>query len=241
MTVLTLRLAAPLQAWGTSSRFTRRNTDRVPSKSGVVGLLAAALGRQRTDDLDDLRALRLGVRVEQPGRLERDFQTARPRDGSKPLPLSYRFYLADAVFLAVLDGDPELLASARDALRRPHFPLYLGRRSCPPTGPLVLGMGDGDLDRALTDTGWQASAAVAGRRHERSVTLTTVTDCPAEEPGAVLVRDEPLSFDPRHRRYGWRSVSWGAVTVDNPHFTPSHDDRAEQDHHEPLTPLSGEG
>ena len=87
MTVLLLRLAAPLQSWGTGSRFVRRNTDRMPSRSGVIGLLAAAHGRRRTDPIEDLLDLRIGVRIEQPGRLERDFQTARSRDGATAMPL----------------------------------------------------------------------------------------------------------------------------------------------------------
>ena len=44
MAVLMLRLAAPMQSWGTDSKFEVRKTNREPTKSGVVGLLAAALG-----------------------------------------------------------------------------------------------------------------------------------------------------------------------------------------------------
>ena len=85
MSVLLLRLAGPLQSWGTSSRFVRRNTDRVPSKSGIIGLLAAAQGRRRIDPIEDPLHLRIGVRVDQPGHLERDFQTARTRDGASAM------------------------------------------------------------------------------------------------------------------------------------------------------------
>ena len=76
MTVLLLRLAGPMQAWGDNSRFTRRDTRMIPTKSGVLGLLAAADGRRRTDPIEDLAGLRFGVRVDQPGQLQRDFQTA---------------------------------------------------------------------------------------------------------------------------------------------------------------------
>src|SRR5882757_7550087 len=124
-----LRLAAPLQSWGTSSRFVRRNTDRAPSRSGIIGLLAAAEGRRRTDSIEDLLDLRVGVRVEQAGQLERDFHTAHTRDGAGSMPLSYRFYLADAAFVAAIEGPPSVLDGLREALRRPAFPLYLGRRS----------------------------------------------------------------------------------------------------------------
>lgn len=44
MSTLLLRLAGPLQAWGTESKFETRRTEREPTRSGVVGLLMAALG-----------------------------------------------------------------------------------------------------------------------------------------------------------------------------------------------------
>ncbi len=44
---LALRLYGPLQSWGTSSRFNRRNTDSMPSRSAVAGLLCAAQGLER--------------------------------------------------------------------------------------------------------------------------------------------------------------------------------------------------
>lgn len=131
MTVLLLRLAGPLQSWGTSSRFVHRGTDRAPSKSGVIGLLGAAQGLRRTDPLGELLQLQVGVRVEQAGTMERDFQTARPVDGSKPMPLSYRFYLADAVFLVAVEGEDGLLGG----LEQPHVPAVPRPAGVPARGP----------------------------------------------------------------------------------------------------------
>ena len=74
MTVLLLKLAGPLQSWGSESRFTERGTRHEPTKSGAIGLLAAALGRRRTDSVDDLASLEFGVRIDQPGTFEEDFQ-----------------------------------------------------------------------------------------------------------------------------------------------------------------------
>ena len=51
MTVLLLRLAGPLQSWGVKSRFTVRATELAPTKSGIIGMLAAAVGRRRTDPI----------------------------------------------------------------------------------------------------------------------------------------------------------------------------------------------
>lgn len=210
MTALVLRLAAPLQSWGTSSRFVRRNTDRVPSKSGVLGLLAAAQGRRRTDPLEDLLQTRLGIRIEHPGRLERDFQTAQG------MPLSYRQYLTDAAFLAVVEGDDNLLLGLSEALDTPVFPLFLGRRSCPPAGPVSRGLRSGRVDDVLQTEPWMAPLWVQRQHRASAVELPTVTDCPPGEPGSDLVRDEPLSFDPRRREYGWRSVRHGHVSVRHP-------------------------
>lgn len=67
MTVLLLRLAGPLQAWGVKSRFTIRATELAPTKSGIIGMLAAAVGRRRTDPIEDFLSLRFGVRKDQPG------------------------------------------------------------------------------------------------------------------------------------------------------------------------------
>ena len=72
MSTLLLRLAGPLQAWGYDSKFETRRTGREPSKSGVIGLLAAALGRKRDESIEDLRELRFGFRVDREGQLLHD-------------------------------------------------------------------------------------------------------------------------------------------------------------------------
>ena len=83
MSTLLLRLAAPLQAWGINSKFDIRKTEREPSKSGVIGLLAAALGRRRDESLDDLIALKFGVRCDKEGKLLRDYQTTFEEENVK--------------------------------------------------------------------------------------------------------------------------------------------------------------
>jgi len=237
VTVLLLRLAGPMQSWGTSSRFVRRGTDRTPSKSGVIGLLAAAQGLRRTDPLDELLRLRVGVRVEQPGRMERDFQTARTRDGSESMPLSYRFYLADAVFLVGVEGDSGLLGGLDEALRHPTYPLFLGRRSCPPVGPVSRGLRDGTVPEVLDREPWSASAWAQKAERRAELDLDTVVDCPPDTPGSDVVRDEPISFDPERREYGWRSVRHGRVRVPNPHRPAAVGVSAISTGHDPIAPL----
>ncbi len=160
MSVLILRLVAPMQSWGTQSRFSVRDTAREPSKSAVVGLLCAALGRPRTADIQDLMALRMTVRIDREGTLQRDYHTAgggkRP-DGSdygvakanrakaKPV-VSHRYYLADADFRVALESDDErLLAEIAQALDQPKWPLYLGRRAFVPSQPLCCGVHSGAM------------------------------------------------------------------------------------------------
>jgi CRISPR system Cascade subunit CasD len=220
VTTLLLRLAGPLQSWGVQSRFTRRTTERAPSKSGVLGIIAAAQGRRRTDSLTDLLGLRFAVRADQPGRLERDFQTARTLDGAKSMPLSERFYLSDAVFVAGIQGDPELVGGIEEALRRPVFPLYLGRRSCPPAGPVVVGTRDDELYQALTAEPYHASPVWA-RKQPTDVRLDLLADAgviPTTEvrEAPVTQRDVPVSFDPSLRQHDWRSVERTVVRLANP-------------------------
>lgn len=145
MATLLLRLAGPMQSWGTTSRFDERDTQLEPSKSGVLGLVCAALGRDRAEPIDDLAALRMGVRVEREGVPLRDYQTATGvliASSGKPdldrTVVSPRYYLADAVFLVGLEGDRDLLANIQQALMSPVWPLALGRKSCVPSLPVHL-------------------------------------------------------------------------------------------------------
>ncbi|GAA2433323.1 type I-E CRISPR-associated protein Cas5/CasD [Streptomyces macrosporus] len=232
MSVLLLLLAAPLQSWGASARFARRTTEPVPTKSGVLGLLAAAQGRDRTADLSDLAALRFGVRVDQPGTRIRDFQTATHADSGKAMPVSERFYLADAVFVAAVEGDDALIDELHTAVRAPVYLPYLGRRSCPPARPLDLGVRTGaDLRQVLHTEPWHASAWYQRRRRsEQRVDVEVFLDADPRGGPRDSLRDQPLSFDPRHRRYGLRTVRSETVSVANPQArkarrvtVPAHD------------------
>ena len=223
MTVLLLRLAGPLQSWGASSRFVNRSTRREPTKSGVLGLIAAAQGRHRVDPIEDLTRLIYGVRTDQPGQLLRDFQTAQhwqepKKDGTvESLPLSNRYYLADAVFVAGLEADGALLEGIDEALKSPAFPIYLGRRSAPPAGPVSLGLRPGSLLEAMRSEPWRASPVYQRKEKSPTVSLEFVRDAYPGETEGEVVRDLPVSFDPEHRQYTWRTVvSERPVDVNNP-------------------------
>lgn len=236
MTTLVLQLAGPLQSWGSSSRFNRRSTDDCPTKSGLVGLLAAAAGRRRSDPIEDLTAIRLGIRIDQPGHLLRDYHTAAvltgrdERDASAyTTQLSDRYYLADAVFLAAIEATDALVSGMAEWLCRPVFALSLGRRSCVPSRPLVLGIQATDADSVLRTHPWIASTHVQRRREfGEFVRLETVVDCAPGEAGAETRRDVPLSFDPTRRQHGWRAVLRSTVEIENP--TVSADSTTLTDH-----------
>lgn len=206
MSTLLIRLAAPLQSWGIDSHFDIRATERYPSKSGVTGLLAAALGVRRDGDLSRLCALRFAVRVDKEGTLLRDFHTAHSVKSSY---VTQRYYLADAVFLAGVEtGDVDFLRQLDEALRHPAFPLFLGRRACPPTLPLSLGIREGvSLRDALEHEAWLAPDWY--QRRTPPPRLRIVSDAPPGGGRCAVLRDVPESFSPYHRKYGFRgAVDW---------------------------------
>ncbi|AFD28160.1 CRISPR-associated protein (plasmid) [Deinococcus gobiensis I-0] len=127
-----------MQSWGTRSRFDDRDTEAEPTKSGVLGLAAAALGIDRAEPVTHLAALAFGVRVDRPGLPLHDYHTAQLYPGSRKAEtsLTRRAYLSDAAFWAALSGDPELLADLHAALRNPYWPLSLGRKAFVPSVPL---------------------------------------------------------------------------------------------------------
>ena len=225
MSTLLLRIAAPMQAWGADSKFNRRMTNREPTKSGVLGLAAAALGRSRTDDIEDLCALHFGVRTDQPGSLLRDYHITRDdmnvRKKSKATSafLSERLYLADAVFLVGLDGDEKLLYKIDQAVQNPVYPLFLGRRSCPPTGRLSLGIRKTGLDEALENEPWLASDWYKKRMEKKEIHLEILRDAYNEEDAMFGVQDTPLSFDQKHRQFAFR----GTVRYSTTNYNTEHD------------------
>ncbi|MFC9931717.1 type I-E CRISPR-associated protein Cas5/CasD [Streptomyces sp. NPDC127190] len=237
--VLVLRLAAPLQSWGGPSRYNRRETRPQPTKSGILGLLSAAEGRDREAPLTDLVGLQLGVRVDQPGTLLRDYHTYSDYRGlpllsaktnakgqqTRTTPPKYtgvtqRFYLQDAVFVAALRGPKALMEGLEEAVRHPVFPLCLGRRSCPPTGPVSLGLhADTGLEEALKDVPWQAGAHRRRQARSATVSLEATIEDPAGDQPAV---DVPDTYDLKTgTRFGRRAVRHLWVTVSTGRTQPA--------------------
>lgn len=207
MSVLLLRLEGPLQAWSAQGKLGVRDTEREPTKSGVLGMLGAALGMPRDDDatLATLAGLSMAVRVDRAGTLLHDYHTAgggRFRGekytvfGTSDCVPTHRYYLQDAIFTAALEGDDALIARIADAVRAPRYPLFLGRRACPPSVPPLLAVVEGSAQDAVR------SAPLHERRDVGPLRLVI------ESHGGLgdARYDVPLSFAQSERRYGRRYV-----------------------------------
>lgn len=242
MSVLVLRLAAPLQSWGTQSRFSIRDTAREPSKSGVIGLIAAAIGRPRDGEIDDLMALRMSVRIDRDGTLQRDYHTAgggkRPdgtdygvakanRGKAKPV-VSHRYYLADADFRVALEGcDDSLLESIAHALTKPKWPLYLGRKAFVPSQPICLGIRQSQSAREVLEQvePWFARSSrekenFSDNNRRRAVceidpaklSAARLAECDVRQD--VIDRFDSRDFQLRHVETHWLSLSHELVAED---------------------------
>ena len=227
MATLLLRLQGPMQAWGVQSRFGVRDTAREPSKSGVIGLLCAALGRDRAEPVDDLASLRMGVRIDRAGSVLMDFHTAKnvlranSEFGKKPkikdTELSRRYYLADAAFLVALESDnTPLLEELHQALQTPHWMLFLGRKSFVPSPPVHLPDGlrlEENMLDAFRNYPWLGESEKEYKRlcRKEGEQIRLMLE---DEKGEILVNDTPISFADRQFAPRRVHVAW----IDFPEF-----------------------
>ncbi|MFJ6570725.1 type I-E CRISPR-associated protein Cas5/CasD [Streptomyces sp. NPDC091292] len=278
--VLLIRLAAPLQSWGVAGRFGRRDTHSRPTKSGVIGLCAAALGLPRepppddpeSDPLVELAPLLFGVRADHPGKPVRDYHSVgagrfplRPRDlatdhrraaavapaletatgdtfghheldgwygapkriAADPLSgalvsaeirrnalITERWYLADATFLVGLQHPGrELLERIAHALEHPRRLLWLGRKSCPPSGQLALGVRPGTLADVFASVALLPAYSDAPPR-TRDHRPWAWLESPHPVPGTGPVTDQPVRFHAMGPLHAARWETRVRVTID---------------------------
>jgi CRISPR system Cascade subunit CasD len=212
---LFLRLEGPLQAWGDQqSKWAVRRTAKAPTKSGAIGMLCAALGVPRPEAsekwLSKLGSLRMGVRIDSPGVRWWDYHTVgagmrmriaegkgKSKEGAM---LTRREYLCDASFLVALQGDRELNAELDAAIRAPKWTLYLGRKSCPPSRPILENPADDfpDLLSALKSVPWRPRL----KDDQRPQSLDCLLDWeptpeqPEAPDDARIWYDVPVTFEP---------------------------------------------
>lgn len=162
---LALYLEAPLQSWGYQSKFDRRTTLSHPTRSGIVGMVCAAMGIDRADSAALAEFAEVEITVYsfgQHGRLV-DFHTVGggwdKRDSSQKrnvVPtadgktgntvITRREYLEDARFGVVLCGIRSQLEKIAAALRNPQWGVWLGRKACIPTAPVMQGVFETEAD-----------------------------------------------------------------------------------------------
>lgn len=203
--MLALYLDGPLQGWGYMADHQYRNSLPHPTRSGVTGILAAALGidrndpeeREKTARLNTLHMTALGLSA---GRQIRDYHTAQTRNRRGDVighaTVTHRDYLVDSKFVVLLAGDDSvLLEEIEAALRDPRWFGTLGRRSCVPASPILLGQFDSESD------GISELEKRLGKKLEITLRVYEVSDY---GDGAILLRDLPLSFNAR--THGQRMV-----------------------------------
>jgi len=212
MSTLLLQIIAPLQSWGTQSHFTNRDSGLEPSKSGIVGIICAAMGRPRDADISDLARLRMGVRVDREGTLQRDFHIVQDvllakGKGSKDSIITNRYYLSNAAFLIGLEGNLTILEEIQNALKKPIWHIFFGRKSFPPAAPLIFA----DclkVDMTLEDALSQQKPIISTPIQTPEPTLMRLIL--EDNLGEQIRNDQPLSFAQRTfvaRRVHTRMIS----------------------------------
>jgi len=210
---LAFLIDAPMQSWGASSKFQRRETESWPTKSALIGVLAAALGidKHSPDEsvkLAPLVALTFSVfRLPKPHPSLRltDFHTIGggydkadpggklhiPRkagDGSAfGTVITRRTYLTDARFIALFQGDRAMLEAAASALLDPVWGVWFGRKACIPAEP---------LSPVIEPSPREALAALLQKLGKDSADLHGLTEMAG--PGSYYQSDQPLAFGQHH-------------------------------------------
>ncbi|MFD0555683.1 type I-E CRISPR-associated protein Cas5/CasD [Stackebrandtia endophytica] len=209
-----IRLAGPMQSWGEHGVFGERDTIDFPTRSGLLGLLAAAAGISRGQSLGGLTDLEFTIRVDRPGVRLIDFHTIGgnypigrgiPTAGGgrkKSAILTQRHYLTDAVFTVACEGPDDVVVKAARSLEFPYWQPFLGRRSCPPEQPMLLGVFD-DAQARLRDV--PLPRFRPGQAD--TVRVDFIGSAAPNDPHATTeVRDDCDSFPRRDRQYRIRHV-----------------------------------
>ncbi len=207
-----LKFSGPLQSWGIGSNFETRDTERYPTKSAIIGLVAGALGyrRDEKEKTSRLNNLSFGVRVDQKGSLLKDYHIAR---SERQTYVTNRYYLQDAVFLAMISHeDSSWVDTVAKALLNPVFPPFMGRRSAPVDGQFFQGLVEGEILSIIKSYQWKASdwyqKKLTGKNQSGRIVLDAYVDANLLDDSSqpMFKRDRFESFDPMNRNHGFRPV-----------------------------------
>ncbi len=209
---LALRLEGPLQSWGFDSQYNRRNTGLMPTRSAIGGMCCAALGYERGGEkeaaflieFEDVRMVaiaipRNGSKKPLAVRRLQDYHTVqntKTADGkTKDCHITHRQYLTDASFGVVLEGKDDLIKQIASGIENPVWGLWLGRKTCIPTAPVVAG---------LRDTKEDALKVLIGDASIESYARQEEVETFAE--GKDSLPDRPVSFASNRRIFTPRRV-----------------------------------
>lgn len=217
---LAFYIHAPMQAWGASSKFQRRDTEAHPTKSAVLGLVAAALGidKNQPDEPERIKELSaLGfstARLMSPEKNEirrlndyhtvgggydtktqKMFITRKASGGPSTTILTHRAYLTDARYVVVLEGSFTLLKEIREALENPVWGVWFGRKACIPSAPLIP---------VLAASKQEAVDALCARVPLEGLELHDTDYREESGDGCWYLSDQPVTF--ARREYKQRPV-----------------------------------
>ena len=226
MKTILLKFAGPLQSYGTSSHFETRYTEYYPSKSAVIGLLAACLGyrRDEAENLGELSKLQFAVRIDQDGTLLRDYHIARSYNEKGVESKTYvtnRYYLEDALFVVALSGMDELIDTLTKAIKSPYFQPFMGRRSLPVPVDFFLGVSAEDILDSLRNLPWQAAPWYKKKKRKQGIGEKISLEVYADEEilkdekisRSKLRRDIPISFSQKGREFAFRQEACISIEV----------------------------
>lgn len=222
MKTILMKLSGPLQSWGTGSHFETRHTDLHPSKSAIIGMIAASMGLRRDEDeqIKKLNQLDFAVRVDQPGKLLRDYHTARKYKRNGTFDRTYvtnRYYLEDAVFIVgIAHEDEEWLDLIEQALKNPYFQPFMGRRSLPLPSDFFIGSMKKTVIDSLKSTSWQANywyKKEAMKNEKKKIRLSIYADVDLVDTNDTTMRQDRVeSFSQKERKHNFRAE--GQIKID---------------------------
>lgn len=224
MKTLLLKFAGPLQSWGTDSKFETRYTDFYPSKSAVIGMIAASFGYRRDEDekIKKLNDLDFAVRVDQRGNLLRDYQIAtayKPDGRFERNYVTNRYYLEDAIFVIAIGGEDDFIDKIEQSLKNPYFQTFFGKRSNPINPDFILDKTNQGVAESLENISWQAGNWYKKEYKNKSmVELEVYIDGDLiKESVSKFRKDRVESFSQKHRQFGYRGEKRYLVTLSEEH------------------------
>ena len=210
-TIIVLRLEGPLQSWGENAKWDFRDSSTMPTKSGIVGLLGCAMGQERGSQVlvELAQSITVAVRADRPGAKFVDFQTVqgdplmaatgKPKTTGNTI-LSPHAYLQDASFTVFIDTTAEWQQRIVSALENPRWCMYLGRKNCVPSRPILADrMEADDLMEALKE---YPAAERAGK------TMTYECEHPDSTAASIQRPDDLIGTN---RQFQLRRVWRGSV------------------------------